>query len=193
MEKTIVHVNEDGATRLRAISLLEEGLTQKEVAEMFDVHKSTIGEWHNMYLEGGAERLNTYRKPRPKYELDKEHIAEEIRNEKKTDRRRKLYTLYDLADGMKLKDVAKLHDFSQQIIMKWRRAFLDVPKVPRKLRISPHIAAMKIKQLENTKVKLLTNQYKRVGDVTKAKGIVVKLEKQLSQLQEIAEKYNGRL
>jgi transposase len=80
MAKKVIIANPEALTRLRAIEMLQSGKSQKEVASIFNVHQTTIGEWLRMYDEEGTERLKVPMKPRPRHELEIEQLQKLVGN-----------------------------------------------------------------------------------------------------------------
>lgn len=123
MNKIITYANADGLTRLSAVEQVQKGATMREVGTKFKVHSTTIGEWVKMYNDGGIERLNTYRKPRPKHDIDIMALAEAIGKAPDAYIPR-LLRLMKVAKGASLKEVAREGGISVQNLMKDRRAYI---------------------------------------------------------------------
>lgn len=121
--KKVTIANPEALTRLRAIEYYQSGKTQKETAEKFMVHQTTIGEWIKMYEDGGHEALKVPIKPRPRHKLD----ADELRGlvgkvaEKYAPR---IAALIDLTTSGKLNTTAAAHGITPQGLAKWRREYL---------------------------------------------------------------------
>ena len=122
-KKKVTIANPEALTRLRAIEYYQSGKSQRETAEKFGVHQTTIGEWLLMYEQGGPEALKVPMKPRPRHELD----ADELRglvgrvSQKYTPR---IAGLLDLANSKKLNATAAAHGITPQGLAKWRREYL---------------------------------------------------------------------
>ena len=122
MKKKITTAKPEGLTRLKAIELVQDGLTLREVGQQFGVHYTTISEWMDMYETGGIERLNAPMKPRPKHTLDPAEIQSCI-NLTSEKYHARLKRLLRLANGEQLKAIALSEGVSVQAIMKDRRLF----------------------------------------------------------------------
>lgn len=128
--KKVTIANPEALTRLRAIEAYQEGKTQREVAEEFGIHQTTVGEWLKMYEKGGAEALKVPLKPRPKHFLDENEIHALLQQGVDEKSVPKLAALLELAQSNKLSPTAENHDVTPQALMKWRRQFLkgELPK-----------------------------------------------------------------
>lgn len=128
--KKVTMANPEALTRLRAIEAYQEGKTQREVAEEFGIHQTTVGEWVKMYEKGGAEALKVPLKPRQKHELNENEIHALLQQGVDGKSVRKLAALLELAHSKKLNHTAQNHDVTPQALMKWRRQFLknEIPK-----------------------------------------------------------------
>lgn len=122
-KKKVTIANPEALTRLRAIEYYQSGKSQRETAEKFGVHQTTVGEWIKMFEEGGAEALKVPMKPRPKHELDADelrglvgHVAEKYSP--------RIMGLIDLATTGKLNETAAAHGITPQGLAKWRREYL---------------------------------------------------------------------
>lgn len=126
MKKKVTIANPEALTRLRAIEMLQSGNSQREVAQEFNVHQTTIGEWVRMYEEGGAEALKVPIKPRPKYLLNVDELKGligKVGNKEGAERR--LSMLIDLAETGKLNETAAKHGITPQGLAKVRREFIE--------------------------------------------------------------------
>lgn len=123
MKKVISFANEDGLTRLQAVEKVQKGELLKVVAKQFDVHYTTIAEWVKMYNDGGIDRLNTYRKPRPKHDIDIKQLEYVTANAPEKYHTR-LLRILRVEKGESLKKVAESEGVSVQYIMKDRRAYI---------------------------------------------------------------------
>lgn len=122
-KKKVTIANPEALTRLRAIEYYQEGHSQRETAEKFGVHQTTIGEWIRLYEKGGAEALKIPMKPRPRHELDEAELRSLVGNtaEKYAPR---IAALIDLATSKKLNETASAHRITPQGLAKWRREYL---------------------------------------------------------------------
>ena len=122
-KKKVTIANPEALTRLRVIEYVQGGKTQREAAEKFGVHQTTVGEWLRMYQEGGAEGLKVPLKPRPKHVLNVEELRGLARHvgEKYAHR---IAALLDLAVSGKLNETAAAHGVTPQGLAKWRREYL---------------------------------------------------------------------
>ena len=123
MAKKVIIANPEALTRLRAIELIQLGKSQKEVASIFNVHQTTIGEWLRMYYQDGTERLKVPMKPRPRHELDIEQLEKLVGNVSAKYVTR-INALLELAKTKKLNETAAVHGVTAQGLAKWRREFL---------------------------------------------------------------------
>jgi transposase len=121
--KKVAFANENGKIRLKAIEMYQKGSTKRDVSIQFCVHETTIAEWITMYEEGDVERLNTYMKPRPIYELNAKSIRKDIKKASGKESE-VLQSLLDLANGMSLNDAAEKNGISPQGLAKRRRMYL---------------------------------------------------------------------
>lgn len=121
--KKVTIANHEALTRIRAIEYYQSGKCQRETAEKFGVHQTTVGEWLRMYEEGGAEALKVPLKPRPRHELDAAELRGLIGNvsEKYAPR---IKALIRLAETGKLNETAAAHGITPQWLAKWRREYL---------------------------------------------------------------------
>ena len=121
--KKVTIANPEALTRLRAIEAVQSGLSQREVAEKFNVHQTTIGEWLHMYEQGGPEALKVPMKPRHRHKLNADELRGLVGNvsEKYAPR---IAALIDLAASKKLNETAAAHDITPQGLAKWRREYL---------------------------------------------------------------------
>ncbi len=128
--KKVTIANPEALTRLRAIEAYQTGKSQREVAEEFGIHQTTVGEWLRMYEEGGAEALKVPLKPRPKHELNEHEIHALLQQGVEEKSVPKLAALLELAQTRKLNHTAQNHDVTPQALMKWRRQFIkgEIPK-----------------------------------------------------------------
>jgi transposase len=122
-DKQITSANEDGLFRLRAVEMVQKGETLSFVSKSIGVHYTTISEWVKMYKEGGIERLNTYRKPRPKYELDEFQILGDMEGAYKKETE-VLNSLLELCRTKKLNETASKFGISPQGLAQRRRVYL---------------------------------------------------------------------
>lgn len=121
--RKITKINDPAKTRLAAIEMLQSGATQREVAEKFGIHQTTVGEWVKIYQQGGPGALTIPLKPRPKHELDPEQIQSDLRTYPQKYHRR-LGALLDLATTNKLNQTAEKHGLTPQGLAKQRREYL---------------------------------------------------------------------
>lgn len=122
--KKVTIANPEALTRLRVIEYVQSGKTQREAAEKFGVHQTTVGEWLRMYEEGGAEALKVPMKPRPVHVLDIDELRGIVGTvAEKYDRR--IAALLDLATTGHLNETAAAHGVTPQGLAKWRREFLS--------------------------------------------------------------------
>lgn len=123
MKKKVIIANPEALTRLRVIEYVQGGKTQREAAEKFGVHQTTVGEWLRMYKENGAAALKVPLKPRPRHELNAAELRGIIGNvsEKYAPR---IEALLDLATSKKLNETAAAHGITPQGLAKWRREYL---------------------------------------------------------------------
>lgn len=121
--KKVTIANPEALTRLRAIEYYQDNHSQRETAEKFGVHQTTIGEWIRLFEEGGAEALKVPLKPRTRHELDAEELRALVGNvaEKYAPR---ITALIDLATTKKLNETAAAHGITPQGLAKWRREYL---------------------------------------------------------------------
>ena len=190
MKKTITFANENGLTRFQAVERYQKGETLAAIAKDFKVHYTTIAEWVKMYQVGGVERLNTYRKPRPSYELNKVQLENSLLDAATEKETRKLKALLDLAKTGKLNEAAKAHGITPQSLAQWRREYLSASE--QTVRATPYKAIKEIETYEMVKRKLEAGEYTRLQDQTKARRRMLKIEKRLHQLREIAKGYNPK-
>jgi len=191
MNKTITFANEDGLTRLQAVERYQKGETLAAIAQDFKVHYTTVAEWVKMYQEGGVERLNTYRKPRPSYELNKIQLENSLLDAATEKEKKTLSALLDLSITGKLNETAQKHGVTAQALAKWRRLYLQAATSP--IRKLPYKAIKEIETYEAIKRKLEAGEYTRLQDQTKARRRMLKIEKRLPQLQEVAKNYNPNM
>ncbi len=191
MNKTITNPNEDGLTRLQAVERYQKGETQVEVAKAFGVHYTTIAQWVKMYEEGGVERLNVPRKPRPVHVLDTIQLENSLLDAVGEKEKRKLSALLELSKTGKLNETADSFNITPQYLAKWRREYLS--GAVEIVRVLPHAAIREIALYEETKRKLEAGEYTRPQDVTKMRRKLAKIEKRLPELREIAKKYNPNM
>lgn len=183
-DKKITYANEDGLFRLSAVEMVQNGESFKSVAQKVGVHQSTIAEWCKMYEEGGVERLNTYRKPRPKHEMSKEKILSDLGvPDILPSYKRRLLALLDIANGGALMAVAKNYDISPQLLAKWRRQYLT-PEAEKF--IEPWKARQILKRLEETRLLILSDSFKRPTDKTKALRFVARTEAKIEYYEAAA-------
>lgn len=121
--KKVTIANPEALTRLRAIKYYQSGKSQRETAEKFGVHQTTIGEWIRLFEEGGAEALKVPMKPRPRHELDTDELRGLVDNIAEKYRPR-IAALIDLATSKKLNETAAAHGITPQCLAKWRREYL---------------------------------------------------------------------
>ena len=122
MNKKIITATPEGLERLQAVERVQNGELRHVVAKAFNVHYTTITEWCDMYEQGGVERLNVPRKPRPRHVLDAEELAT-LTLTAPAEYRPRLERLFRLANGEQLKKVAADTAVSVQSIMKDRRLY----------------------------------------------------------------------
>lgn len=122
-KKKVIIANPEALTRLNAIEEYQAGKFQREVAEKYGVHQTTIGEWIRMFEKGGAAALKVPLKPRPKHELDADELRGLIGNvaEKYEPR---IEALIKLASSGKLNETAAAYGITPQGLAKWRREYL---------------------------------------------------------------------
>lgn len=118
-------MNEYAIKKMAAIKMLLDGSTQAEVAKGFNVHYTTIGEWLKLYKEKGAEALNIELRPREKHVLDAKEIEKAIEGATDEKEKRKLQILLELANGTQLKLLALKHGLSAQMIMRYRKNYIE--------------------------------------------------------------------
>lgn len=121
MKKKVTIANPEALTRLRAIEYYQAGNSQRATAEKFGVHATTIGEWVQMYTDGGVEALKVPLKPRPVHVLDADELRGLTVGEKYAPR---IAALLDLATSKKLNETAAAHGITPQGLAKWRRDYL---------------------------------------------------------------------
>lgn len=126
--KEISFANEDGLFRLRAVEMVQNGEPKYAVAKKLGVHQSTIRAWCKMYEQGGVERLNTYRKPRPSYNLDLVEL-ESMYSSCPEKYKERLWRLIRLAKGESLTTISADSGISKQAIMRDRRDY-EAGKLP---------------------------------------------------------------
>lgn len=124
VHKKIITATPEGLERLRAVERVQKGEPRYLVAKDFGVHYTTISEWCTMYEEGGVERLNAPRKPRPKHNLNRDELAM-LAETAPEQYRIRLQRLIRIANGEQLKKVGADTGVSVQSIMKDRRLYLD--------------------------------------------------------------------
>lgn len=122
MNKKIITATPEGLERLRVLERIQNGESRYSVAKDTGLSEKTISDWQDMYAEGGVERLNAPRKPRPKHKLDPAEIATLLAtcSEDYTER---LTRLLRVAKGETLKAVAESSGVSVQTIMSNRRKY----------------------------------------------------------------------
>lgn len=122
-KKKVTIANPEALTRLRVIEYVQGGKTQREAAEKFGIHQTTVGEWLRMYETGGAEALKVPIKPRPVHVLDLGELRALVGHvgEKYAPR---IAALIDLATSKKLNETAAAHNLTPQGLAKWRREYL---------------------------------------------------------------------
>ncbi len=123
MKKKVTIANPEALTRLRAIEYYQAGHSQRETAEFFGVHQTTVSDWLRMYSDGGAEALKVPFKPRPRHDLNLDelrglvgHVADKYAP--------RIAALIDLATTKKLNETAAAHGVTPQGLAKWRRQYL---------------------------------------------------------------------
>lgn len=121
--KKVNIANPEALTRLRVIEAYQSGLSQREVAEKFGIHQTTVGEWLRLYQEGGAEALKIPLRPRPRHNLDLNELQSISGNVAKKYQPR-IAAIITLAKTGKLNETAAAHGITPQGLAKWRREYL---------------------------------------------------------------------
>lgn len=122
-KKKVTIATPEALTRLRAIEYYQDNHSQRETAEKFGVHQTTIGEWIRLFEQGGAEALKIPIKPRPHHVLDVDELRGMVGSvsEKYAPR---IAALIDLSTSKKLNETAAAHGITPQGLAKWRREYL---------------------------------------------------------------------
>lgn len=176
--KTVI-ATEGGKVRIEALELAKK-MSYRKVGEKFGVHATTIRRWQKRLSKEGFEGINMPRRVIEKKILETKDIEKAMSMSIDENERKKLSILMKLAQegGIQgsLQKIAKTEGVSVQVIMKYRRNFLE----------NGHL-----RPLPRKKRKLIMEEKEKKGKLYQAKKNAIKLETNTEEWKNI-EGYNGK-